>query len=775
MAYNVKKIQKEINEILQAIADDESDLMICDSYEDYSKLMLDFIKSKNKKWFDMLFTVISEELDNGMDEDGIKKELQLKRLCKQLVQHIIDMIFDTDEKKIIIESDNESDVSDDNKSVDDTDDESENESADESENESADESDDDTVNEADNADNVVDINVPLDEAVNNFKWRENQKIAIKNIIDQNFKSGVFNEIMGAGKTYIIFNTISKHYEMYPNKGLYVIACFRQEILKDMIFDSDGEIDVIKKEKLKTYNIIDLDKFNIIDRVHHKKKILKLSKTKPSILFVNTDYLKLMRLVYDDINFVILDECHSVSADGLYEKLREIKYEHKKHIIGFSATPLRKKAKDKLLDIFSSSLDDHSEKKLNLISNYDFFSAIKDNVILPPQYILCEINKTLNGKIGKDNKSIMKEVLTETLKLVPYKKVIGWCRNINQMKEYYRYIKKEFPDLKVFCSSCRDNDMKGIFNIDWYKFSKKKNNCIMLCVNRFREGSDIMNLDTAIYLDFIKKRSLLVALQTSGRVLRKDADNKKTCGMIIDSFVNVNGIKIEVLTAERIIGYYKQILSLCDDNDYESDREKYKQITDICKNMKYDEKKKQITVKYDDMESHDMTISLQLKTKIFDFSKLKMQMTQIIDKLYKIDKNKKFDIIVEKLKEGQWFDNKTKDFWDTYDRKISEDEKAILGLPETAKDLYKEYKEIFDTKSWYQILGIDMSKYYQTVTKCIKVLSDLTDNEITDAEYYKCTKKDKRLPPNPDEFFKLHKFSGISETFNKQTKSKLSVY
>ena len=55
-----------------------------------------------------------------------------------------------------------------------------------------------------------------------------------------------------------------------------------------------------------------------------------------------------------------------------------------------------------------------------------------------------------------------------------------------------------------------------------------------------------------------KRSLLVALQTSGRVLRKDKDNKKTHGLIIDSFVNIDGIQVEVMTAQKIINYYQDM-------------------------------------------------------------------------------------------------------------------------------------------------------------------------------------------------------------------------
>lgn len=488
MASKIKKIQKEIYEIQKAIEDGETDLIIYDSYENYNKKMLDFIKSKNKKWFDKLFIAVAKMLKDDYSATNIKESLY-DDMDKMLANHITEQIFEDDK---IIDDDKEEHVN---------------------------------YEEYDNVDN---INVPLDEAVNNFKWRNNQIEAINNTIEQDFKSGVHNQIMGAGKTYIIFNTIKKHHELKPNRNLYILACFRQEILKDMIFNSDGEIDDDKVDKFREYGIINLNDFRVIDRVHVKDKNIKLSKKKPSLLIVNTDYLKVMNIDYEKVNFLILDECHSVSAGKLYEKLREIKYVYKKHIIGFSATPLRKRAEVHLVDIFSESNDATiKKKKLNIISNYDFVTAIRDEVILPPQYTLCEVNKTLNGKIGKDNKSIMKQVLSDTLTLAPYKKVIGWCRTIEQMKIYYKYIKNEFPNIEIFCSCFCDVALQKLkFNTDWHRFARKKNNCIMLCVNRFREGSDIMNLDTAIYLDAVRDRSLLVALQTSGRVLRKDKEGKK---------------------------------------------------------------------------------------------------------------------------------------------------------------------------------------------------------------------------------------------------------
>ena len=336
------------------------------------------------------------------------------------------------------------------------------------------------------------------------------------------------------------------------------------------------------------------------------------------------------------------------------------------------------------------------------------------------------------------------------------------RTIEQMKIYYKYIKKEFPDIELFCSCFCDVALQKLkFNTNWHKFAGKKNNCIMLCVNRFREGSDIMNLDTAIYLDTVKNRSLLVALQTSGRVLRKDLEGKKTHGMIIDSFVNSNGIQIEAMTAERIINYYKQIFALCDENVYDEQKETYDEMITICKNMKYDEKNKQIIVKYDDIEKHNMTIKLQLKTKTFDFSKLTRQIETIIDKMYKVNTEIKFKIIVDKLKKGKWFSINTVDFWKTYDI-ISTKDKEKYGLP-TGSELYKEYKDIFDRMTWYQILNLDTSMWVNfNGFKKILIQNSFVEkyHENIDKMYKtKIMPINVKMPLNPQELYKIKSIYG----------------
>ncbi len=72
---------------------------------------------------------------------------------------------------------------------------------------------------------------------------------------------------------------------------------------------------------------------------------------------------------------------------------------------------------------------------------------------------------------------MNNVLKNTLELAPYNKVVGWCRSIEKMKLYYKYIKRKFPNLDIYCSSfCDESLSKHGYNVEWSEFGKKSLIC-----------------------------------------------------------------------------------------------------------------------------------------------------------------------------------------------------------------------------------------------------------------------------------------------------------
>jgi len=528
--------------------------------------------------------------------------------------------------------------------------------------------------------------------------------------------------------------------------------------KKYSIDSNNNIDDDKKNLWKKYDIIDLDCFRIIDKINDKNKEVVNSKSKPNILLVNTDFLRAIdkanenddldyyALDYDRIAYLTLDECHGISANNLYSIFKKIKYENKKHIIGFSATVLRDGAEKKLVDIFSSTLNkNEKDKKLNIISRYDFMDAIRDNIIVPPYYTIMEVNKTVKNKIGNSNKKIIEDVLKELFEKLPYKKIICCCRTIQQMKDYYDFFKDIFKEYKIYCSSSHDDILKDKYNIADKEFFDSDGMAIMICVNRFREGSDIKKLDMGVYLDRVKKRTILVAMQTSGRVLRVDKAGKKTHGHIVDCLINDNTEKIEMLTAQLILSYYNKILSLSDENvENKKNLDNYKLLLTKIKDSEYNEKEKVLTVPLDD--NKEMKIKLKLTTKSFDWKYLKNILIEDLNKKYDISKEEKFKLIVAKLKKRKQFTPEC-DFWEVY-KNLN---KEKYDLPE---NLYEDYKEFFDEKTWFEWLELKCDYYpYKDFTFILRK-KERGLNIVNNIEQMKIlNKQDKKIPINAKYYYK----------------------
>lgn len=724
----IKYIYDEIKKIKDEIENDETEDIIIDSYE-INKDCYDFIYTKDEFYFKMFIDLLKMYIK----EEKYKIEnviLKLKDYDKKnkKYQSFLDFIKDNFNilqiKKYIPDSETDSD-SDYDTDIDSEDDEIE----------------------------IIDIN-------NKFELRENQIIARENNKKNNFSSGIHNQVTGAGKSIIMMLTINDHYNLNNNCNLYVITCPRIEVLNKMFFEEKDNEYIINIKNIKFWkdnNIIDLDKFKIIDRVNYKSDTkLKLSTTKPNILIVNSDYLKKMdekkHIEYDKLNFIIFDECHGVSARQFYDLLYKIKYEYKKHIIGFSATPVRDNAEDKVKKIFSKSLNKDDTKGLNIISNYDIMTAICHGVVLPPSYTIVEIKKTCNKKIGKSNKDITEKVIKDRLKELPYKKIICWCSSIAKMKEWYMFFNKRFPELKLFCSTSKDSQHKkeGL-DIDYDEFCEINNNAVLLTVHRCREGSDIKNLDMGVYLDHVKKRGILVCIQTVGRILRPDIKKLKKCGFIIDTFVNDGKIEIEVMTAQRIISYYEKVLGLtCDDDIYSDLLEKYKKMKEMFSDTKYDESTKKIKIKIDDDEKHDTEIKLELITKNFDWSKFTSKLNNIIDKQFSINEEdsliNEYIILKEKIQKMNIIN---KDEYKKYAKNNN-------------LEIEPENKYInYGWKNYYDFLGINIDKYPKILNEVKNICKDKNiNNELT---YLKKCKK-YNLPEMPMEIY--NNFTTFYNIFNK---------
>jgi len=728
----------EIKKIKSEIENDESEEIILDSFE-IDKNCYDFINSKDEFYFKLFIELIKAYFkEEKFNIDKVITRLKDYDKKNNKYQSFINFIKDNFNILQINKLNKIKDKHHDSES--------------------------ETETEDDNLDEIDDIDIVKQKDIidNKFKLRDNQTIARENNKKNNFCSGIHNQVTGAGKSLLMMLTIYDHYLLNKNTKLYIITCPRIEVLNKMFFEETESGEYIINEENKNFwkvnNIIDLDEFKIIDRVNYKSESkLILSKTKPNILIVNSDYFKIMDeknyIDYDKLNFVIFDECHGVSANKFYDLLYKIKFVNKKHIIGFSATPVRDNAEDKVKKIFSNSLNKDDVHRLNIISNYDIMTAICHGVVLPPSYTIVEIKKTCKKKIGKSNKDITEKVIKDKLKDLPYKKIICWCGSIAKMKEWYMFFNKRFPELKLYCSTSKDSvHKKEGLDTDYDEFCKIDKNAVLLTVHRCREGSDIKNLDMGVYLDHVKKRGILVCIQTVGRILRPDSKKLKKCGYIIDTFVNDGKIEIEVMTAQRIINYYEKVLGLTADDAYNELLEKYKKMKEMFNDTKYDEDTKKIKIKIDDNADHDTEIKLELITKNFDWSKFTKKINSIIDKQFEMSEEEslkiQYEILKEKIQKYKKIKNK-----DEY-KKYAEKNKL---------DIEPEKKYINSGwKNYYDFLGISTDSFPETLDELKKICKKY-DLDNVDVYMAKCKKY--RLPEMPEEIYNIKNINALFKEKN----------
>jgi len=492
-----------------------------------------------------------------------------------------------------------------------------------------------------------------------YKERPNYIEFIKNVQEQNFKSGITIQATGTGKSFQILKLIDIYQSKYNNvQNDYLLIAPKIDILRDMFFKNDI-LDKEKFNKLKYSNIIDIDKYNIVNLVTEDFNKKAFSKTKPNLIIANMQYLIFMEdknvaILEKNLKMCIFDECHNVSGDEIFkfiEKLNNIIN------IGFSATPLRNTT-DKLLQKFYKIYGDG--KKINIISSFDIFDGIAENIILPFKHYFFEfkscykIKKKLHDddydlnqsdsddsdddiSINSDNitidesaldynKQIVKDIIMKNIvEKLPYKKIICWCRTKKLAKKWKEWFENNFKSYKSYLSISGTENEEDDTYLDFKHLCPKNENdeikaikAILFCVGRCREGSDIDFVDCGIYLDPVKNRSVVVSMQTAGRIMRLDKYNKKTHAVIIEGYIPNNDNN--KLNADLIISYYKKLLQISEDKNNYIDKLKY-----LHDNTIYESESKYIKIKIDDDNNHDCILNVNLKNN--DWENVKKSITQ----------------------------------------------------------------------------------------------------------------------------------------------------
>ena len=427
--------------------------------------------------------------------------------------------------------------------------------------------------------------------------RKNQICAIEISKKNDFESGIHNHTTGSGKSWIAMNIVDEFNKKYPKCNVLWI-CEKKNILIEQFSNNNIEE--------RNFSHI-LNKFNVINFVIHKKtdwyNSLNISQCwkKPFLCIINRTYLT-TKDKYTNINIpidlIIHDECHSIenTTTQKFYKWLEIhnnKFSIKSRIIGFSATP------------------ETINPLHNILSTYSIYDAFKDNVILPPKIVWLKSVK----EPQIDHLIILLKMYIDQLY---YKKIIVWCGLIDVCIKTAELWSNYFSDYK-FCIDFNKNDN----SVDKYKnydyFYKCEEKCILFCAVKHREGSDIPNIDGCIFMDNVEKRSKRVFTQCIGRVLRKDKNNKKQYGLIIDL-----KIKNTIELCNRIQSYLKlENIFPWDYNIYQKNINKYtyylNELIMINKDKINKDKINKDKINKDKINKHndEQTIELNEKTSKYD--------------------------------------------------------------------------------------------------------------------------------------------------------------
>ena len=366
-------------------------------------------------------------------------------------------------------------------------------------------------------------------------------------------------------------------------------------------------------------------------------------------------------------------------------------------------------------------------------------AIQEKLILPPNFSWFELKNTKsNIKTNDDCEDIKKvvNVFEEAILDMPYKKTIIWCGTTDLTDRWYDIFEKYFlnnnKDFKLFIDHTKYDKIKA--NQNYEEFKDREENGILFCCNKHREGSDIKNIDSCIFLDYVKDRSSLIFIQSIGRVLRQNVN--KHCGFIIDPYISDNSNNHGAELVNKIIQYYLDLQNIS--TIPYSTEDKIKAFQNIKKSIKLNVKSIQIC-------DQGIVINCKYLDNVV-WNDINDNFIPIMQKKLEITRDELFNSIINKCKELEQFKDPNNDFWAEYN-KLDHDK---LEIP---KDIYESYKEKFNENTWYDLLGFkNMFLSLDEFRKfCVK-------NNIDSYDKYKSIINN-NLPSYPNECYRLSGWNG----------------
>ena len=580
-----------------------------------------------------------------------------------------------------------------------------------------------------------------------------QNEIIKRVREGHYQTGIISCATGVGKSFCIFALIQHFKNDYlqgdTNRSI-VIFTERKNILLDFFFKpvyengkiKDWEIDEQKHELLRRSGLLDLNQFQMINLITNKNPNwtdeINQDTGKTKLIIINRTFLtknqKYQEILYLYSPVLVLhDECHSSANISSETFLKYAKSEWETRLLGFSATPIRigegknENTINKVREIYGSG------DKINIYLSYNILSAVKDKICVPLKFVWYRGQKTNKGNKGRmalpkklEVINIMR-ILEKNIGQMPFQKVLAWCSNINNAKAFKKLFQEileenpeEYPLLMEFgVYTDHSNTSKNGYD----EFCRRENKAILFCVGMHREGSDIKNLDTCIFLDKVKKRSHHVFLQCIGRVSRTSPN--KEFGLVIDGFYEKEDEEESKTFIRKMVRYY---LILENENVEEITAQAKIQMFDhILNNLYLNTELEQIEFNYQEGENpmtvrcHDMNW-MDFSTHFEGLLGNILQQELHLDEMTLIKHN--FKLIKDYLGINVFTPEISKTI-------LSVPYSYLEGIDLPIETFEKWFKLVEEKMNWFDVLEIDTSSYFslEDFTKNVNQLNLSTPNNF----------------------------------------------
>jgi superfamily II DNA or RNA helicase len=638
-----------------------------------------------------------------------------------------------------------------------------------------------------------------------FIWRDNQIKGWQSAVNSGFINGIHSQATGSGKSLIALKTINEYNKQNPKDHILWI-CERKDIPRKMFFRGVNKKHIglhhtSNFEFWKDNDIINMSKFHIVEHIYNKDqkwtdKLNEYDGVKPIFLIINRAFMTTKSKVqgkgyrYEEIRkmpkFAIIDECHSSMASETYQLLSYLKFNRDTKIHGMSATPYKngksntritidincdddidietRKNEEKLLNIFCKP---GNVNQLNLLSFFNLKDAIEAGVILEPRFYWYTIEppdaKTNTKIYNKNDIHSVLCVLDTIIGKCKYKKCIVWCGTIELAENWYNIFEEHkhnkynnLPNIESFI----DHSKRKKSDSDYDKFYDLTDKSILFCANKFREGSDIPYLSCCLFLDKVVNRGTIPFIQCIGRVLRKDDENHKKNGHILDGCIKESDNHKLKSIVNKILGYYVHLYEISKsdfifDDNIEMSKSKIDLYNQIAQSINFSPEKKKIIIKLKNDKTMEIDVT-RLELSTLEWKKIIPNFNAVLKQMIVMSDYDEYIGMQEYcIKIGIKDRNDYVKKYKKYSNLVKIDDNGDT----TMLDPKERFPMYF--KNWYDFLKIDTNGFIKSIVKWRKLCNSKKIKNIK--EYFKLCSRDKTFPIMPEEFY--HGYTNFSNEIN----------